>query len=189
MERVLLASGSDKGITLLSQLLRESGYSQITNTKSGNDARRCINQTEYELIIINTPLSDEFGHDFSIKAAECSNSGIILICKSDISEDVSDKLSCYGVCVVPKPVNKVVFHQSVRLVSATRSRMLGLQNENFKLQTKIEEIRLVNRAKCCLIQYLKFSEPQAHRYIEKQAMDTRQTRKEVAQRILSTYET
>ena len=58
-----------------------------------------------------------------------------------------------------------------------------------KLQTKIEEIRLVNRAKCCLIQYLKFSEPQAHRYIEKQAMDTRQTRKEVAQRILSTYET
>ena len=66
---------------------------------------------------------------------------------------------------------------------------LGLQNENFKLQTKIEEIRLVNRAKCCLIQYLKFSEPQAHRYIEKQAMDTRQTRKEVAQRILSTYET
>ena len=46
MERVLLASGSDKGITLLSQLLRESGYNQITNTKSGNDARRCINQTE-----------------------------------------------------------------------------------------------------------------------------------------------
>jgi AmiR/NasT family two-component response regulator len=182
MERVLLASGSDKGITLLSQLLRESGYNQITNTKSGNDARRCINQTEYELIVINTPLTDEFGHEFSIKAAECSNSGIILICKSDISEDVS-------VCVVPKPVNKVVFHQSVRLVSATRSRMLGLQNENFKLQTKIEEIRLVNRAKCCLIQYLKFSEPQAHRYIEKQAMDTRQTRKEVAQRILSTYET
>lgn len=67
---------SDKGITLLSQLLRESGYNQITNTKSGNDARRCINQTEYELIVINTPLTDEFGHEFSIKAAECSNSGI-----------------------------------------------------------------------------------------------------------------
>lgn len=188
MGRVLLASGSDKGIELLSQLLKVSGYSQITNTNSGNDARRCIDQTEYELIVINTPLSDEFGHDFSIKAAESSNSGIILICKSDIADDVSDKLSCYGVCVIPKPVNKAIFHQSVKLVSATRSRMLGLQTENFKLQTKIEEIRLVNRAKCCLIQYLKFSEPQAHRYIEKQAMDTRQTRKEVALNILSTYE-
>lgn len=188
MGRVLLASGSDKGIELLSQLLKVSGYNQITNTNSGNDARRCINQNEYELIVINTPLSDEFGHELSIKAAESSNSGIILICKSDISDDVSDKLSCYGVCVIPKPVNKAIFHQSVKLVSATRSRMLGLQTENFKLQTKIEEIRLINRAKCCLIQYLKFSEPQAHRYIEKQAMDTRQTRKEVALNILSTYE-
>ena len=172
MDRVLLASGSDKGIELLSQLLKISGYGQIIGTKSGNDARRCINQNEYGLIVINTPLSDEFGHELSIKAAESSNSGIILICKSDIS----------------KPVNKTLFHQSIQLVSATRSRMLGLQTENFKLQTKIEEIRLINRAKCCLIQYLKFSEPQAHRYIEKQAMDTRQTRKEVALNILSTYE-
>lgn len=188
MGRVLLASGSDKGIEVLSQLLKSLGYTQATNTNSGSDARRCINQNEYELIVINTPLSDEFGHEFSIKASESSNAGIILICKSEISDDVSDKLSCYGVCVIPKPVNKVIFHQSVKLVAATRSRMLGLQSENFKLQNKIEEIRLVNRAKICLMQYLKFSEPQAHRYIEKQAMDTRQTRKDVALRILSTYE-
>lgn len=188
MDRVLLASGSDKGIEALSQLLKLSGYSKLTNTNSGNDARRCISQHEYELIVINTPLSDEFGHELSIKAAESSNSGIILICKSDISDDVSDKLSCYGVCVIPKPVNRAIFHQSVKLVSATRSRMLGLQSENFKLQNKIEEIRLVNRAKICLMQYLKFTEPQAHRYIEKQAMDTRQTRKDVALNILSVYE-
>ena len=51
-----------------------------------------------------------------------------------------------------------------------------------------EEIKLVNRAKSCLMQYLKFSEPQAHRYIEKQAMDTRRTRKDVAKHILSIYE-
>ena len=65
---------------------------------------------------------------------------------------------------------------------------MGLRNENFKLQSKIEEIRLVNRAKCVLIQYLKLTEPQAHRYIEKQAMDTRQTKKDVAEKILKTYE-
>ena len=88
MDRVLLASGSDKGIALLSQLLKEQGYTQITNTQSGSDARRCVNQTEYELVVINTPLSDEFGHELSIKIAECSNSGIILICKSEISEEL-----------------------------------------------------------------------------------------------------
>ena len=96
--------------------------------------------------------------------------------------------SYYGVCVLPKPLNKSLFFQSLKIVSATQSRIMGLRNENFKLQSKIEEIRLVNRAKCVLIQYLKLTEPQAHRYIEKQAMDTRQTKKDVAEKILKTYE-
>ena len=85
-------------------------------------------------------------------------------------------------------MNRSMLHQSIRLVEATRSRMLGLKRENSKLMVKIDEMRMINRAKCALMQYLKFTEPEAHRYIEKQAMDTRSTRKEVAQKILSTYE-
>ena len=38
------------------------------------------------------------------------------------------------------------------------------------------------------MKYLKFTEPQAHRYIEKQAMNNRQTRREAAQKIIDTYE-
>jgi len=52
-------------------------------------------------------------------------------------------------------------------MAATRRRLLGLQHENAKLHQKIEDIRLVDRAKCTLIQYLNLSEPQAHRYIGK----------------------
>ena len=39
-----------------------------------------------------------------------------------------------------------------------------------------------------LIEYLKLTEPQAHRYIEKQAMDLGLTRRQVALNILKTYE-
>ena len=66
--------------------------------------------------------------------------------------------------------------------------MLGLRDENIQLQQKIEEIRLVDRAKCALIQYLNLTEAQAHRYIEKQAMDLRLSRRQVAEAILKTYE-
>jgi response regulator NasT len=65
---------------------------------------------------------------------------------------------------------------------------MTLENENNKLQKKIEAIRLVDRAKCVLIQYLNMTEPQAHRYIEKQAMDLRQSRVATAENILKTYE-
>lgn len=66
--------------------------------------------------------------------------------------------------------------------------MLSLQSENTKLHQKIQEIRLVDRAKCTLIQYLHMTEQDAHRYIEKQAMDLRMTRREIAEEILKTYE-
>ena len=46
----------------------------------------------------------------------------------------------------------------------------------------------MDRAKCVLIQYLNMTETQAHRYIEKQAMDLRTTRRQIAEGILKTYE-
>lgn len=188
MDRALIISGSEKAMETIAQFLHACGYSNITSTASGSEARRLLDSMEYALIIINTPLADEFGHELSISVAEGTSSGIILLCKADIADDVSDKVGDYGVCVVSRPINRALLHQSIRLVEATRSRMLGLKRENSKLMVKIDEMRLINRAKCALMQYLKFTEPEAHRYIEKQAMDTRSTRREVALRILSTYE-
>ena len=49
------------------------------------------------------------------------------------------------------------------------------------------EIRLVNKAKWILISELKMSEPDAHRYIEKQAMDRHITKQTIAEEIIKTY--
>jgi len=51
----------------------------------------------------------------------------------------------------------------------------------------MEEVRLISRAKCVLIQYLNMNEAQAHKYIERQAMDMRIAKKAVAENILNTY--
>jgi len=55
------------------------------------------------------------------------------------------------------------------------------------VEEKMEEIRLVNRAKWLLISELKMDEPLAHRYIEKQAMDRCISKREVAEEIIKTY--
>ena len=56
-----------------------------------------------------------------------------------------------------------------------------------QIEEKMEEIRIVNRAKWLLISELKMDEPQAHRYIEKQAMDRCISKREVADEIIKTY--
>jgi response regulator NasT len=51
----------------------------------------------------------------------------------------------------------------------------------------MEEIRIVNRAKWLLISEIKMDEPNAHRYIEKQAMDRCVSKREIAEEIIQTY--
>jgi response regulator NasT len=63
-----------------------------------------------------------------------------------------------------------------------------MQTENEHLRQKIEDIRIVDRAKWILVSYMQMNEKEAHRYIEKQAMDLRTTKREVAEGLLKTYE-
>lgn len=188
MDRVLIVSGSDKAADTIAQFLSAYGYTGLTSAVSGNEARRLVQTIEYGLIVVNAPLKDEFGHELAVMLAENTSSGILLLCRADIADDVADKVGDYGICVISRPINKALLHQSIRLIEATRSRMLSLQRENSKLMVKIDEMRLINRAKCALMEHLHYTEPEAHRYIEKQAMDTRATRKEVAEQILADFD-
>ena len=90
--------------------------------------------------------------------------------------------------VIPKPLIRNLFFRTMKFINASRKRLLGLQTENLKLHKKLEEIRTINRAKLALMQYLGFTEQQAHRYLEKQAMDLRCTKIEVALKVIKMYE-
>ncbi|MBO7398787.1 MAG: ANTAR domain-containing protein, partial [Clostridia bacterium] len=72
------------------------------------------------------------------------------------------------------------------LISA-RERIRRIEKKALSIEEKMNEIRLVNRAKWLLISELKMSEPDAHRYIEKQAMDRCIPRRLVAEEIIKTY--
>ena len=188
MERVLLVCSAEQACKLLCELLGAAGYSNISAVHSGSEARRRLLEHDYDFLVINTPLSDEFGHDLALYGAQSSTAGILLLVKNEVADEVSAQVENAGVMVVAKPISRQFFHQAIKLVATSRRRVMGLKSENQRLQKQIEEIRLVNRAKCVLIQYLSMTEPQAHRYIEKQAMDLRTPRREIAERILKTYE-
>ena len=139
------------------------------------------------MVIVNAPLSDEFGHELACLATRLMAGAIILV-KSERAEDVAARVENEGVFVIAKPVSRPMFLQALNIIRVSHRYTAKLCKENRKLQNGIEEIRLIDRAKCALIQCLLMTEPQAHRYLEKQAMDLRLTRREVAENILKTYE-
>ena len=104
--------------------------------------------------------------------------------KAGTADQISDKLQQHGVLVLAKPFTGVQFRQAVQMAAACCRRLDYLRQENDKLRDKIAQIRLVDRAKCYLIEHKGMSEAEAHRMIEKTAMDTRRDRAEVAAEIL-----
>lgn len=186
MGGILLVSGPGKGRDSLTAMLRPFASSLIT-VGDGGQARRRLVDMPCDLVVINAPLPDEDGRTLAADTALASETGVILLVRSELV-GAADGAQEAGALVLEKPLSRPAFEQAVRLAEATRRRLLGLRNENRLLQSKIEEIRLVDRAKCVLIQVLHLTEPQAHRYIERQAMDRRVSRREIAEGILRTYE-
>lgn len=93
----------------------------------------------------------------------------------------------YGVLTLSKPTNMQMVAQNLRILCATRERMRQMEAKQATVEEKIEEIRLVNRAKWLLIECLGMTEPEAHRYIEKQSMDQRISKREAAEAVIKTY--
>ncbi|MCD8009629.1 MAG: ANTAR domain-containing protein [Lachnospiraceae bacterium] len=186
VQSVLVVSSSEKSGRILAGLTNPSLCYPIQFEKSGSGCRRRLLECGYDLIVVNAPLSDEFGHDLAMDLARETLSGVILLVKNDIYEEVCDRVGDAGVLTVPKPISSQVFHQTIRLAAAARARLVEARRENEKLKHKLDEAKQVGRAKCILVERRQMTEMQAHRYIEKQAMDTRSTRREVAEKIIKT---
>ena len=187
-DSVLLVGSTEKSCALLWALVPPGSFAGMKLCRSGGEARRAAAVSAYDLVVINTPLSDESGLELALEMARQSVSGVMLLVKADLAEAVAAHVEERGVLVLSKPVSKALFDQALRFSRIARGRMLALKQENDRLERKLAELRLVDRAKCVLIQHLGMTEEQAHRHMEKQAMDTRQTKADVARTILSTYE-
>ena len=188
MESALIVSCMEKSTAFFTEMLNAASYGQIIALQSCGEARRLLLAQDFDLVVINAPLRDESGESLSRHIASKGISQVVLVVKNEFFDAVSAICEDDGVLVVAKPVNKAVFWSALKLAKAAQSRLARMQTENSKLKQKIEDIRIVDRAKCILISYLNMSEQEAHRYIEKQAMDTRQQKREIAEGILKTYE-
>ena len=77
---------------------------------------------------------------------------------------------------------------AVLLLAAVRIQLEQMQHKTEKLEAKVADIRIINRAKLLLVQHLQMTETEAHKYIEKQAMNTSKPRRTIAENIIRTYE-
>ena len=184
--RVLVAGGNEKLCDLISEILPKNEYEFLLPAKTAGEVRRLTMDRSVDLVILNAPLKDEFGIQLAQDLAE-NNMGVLLLTGSDVSEQVSYRAEQSGVITLAKPTTKQSLYITLRALTALRSKLLQMEQKTKALQQKVADIHTVNHAKWLLIQHDHMTENDAHRFIEKQAMDMRLSRREVAESIIRTY--
>ena len=188
MKNALIVSKTESGIKAISSQLKTEDFDDVACTLSVDDAREKVRDDLFDLIVINTPLDCETGLEFSVECAGATKASVILIVRQDKADKAFELVAGKGVLVISKPLNKHLFHHYIIFTRCFKERLIPAYEENEKLKSEMEEMKIINRAKLLLIQCLSMTETQAHSYIERQAMNMRKSKLEIAKQVIKTYQ-
>lgn len=149
-----------------------------------NEARRRCAERVYNIVIVD--FSDGESTDFATDIAN-STSTILLLTPNQHFEQISYKVEALGILTVSTPFDQFYFYNMIKVAIAVQYKVQIMSSQTTKLKEKMEEIRLVNRAKMLLMQNLSMTEQEAHRYLEKEAMNRCTKRTVLAEEIIKTY--
>lgn len=185
---ILIVSVSDQFAALAKRSLSPKNCMGIVLRKSGSLARRSILERYYDIIIIDVPLSDEAGVDLALDIRDKCDVSVLLVVSKEIYEDVLNRVTDYGILVLPKPFPRGRIDKAIRYLMAIQNRIRRLEIRLQSAQEKIREIRTIDKAKILLVQMKMMTEDEAHRYIGKYAMDRGISRGSAAMMILEDLE-
>lgn len=165
------------------------GDYRISGSASGaTEARQKLMGRHDAIIVINFPLTDESGSELASDLAENTSGSVVAVVRTELENEMRHFLEPFGVFVLGRPFPHAAFHQVLHDAASAHARTQTISMENQRLQTKLLDLRVINRAKWVLIQYVGMNEEQAHKYIEQQAMRMRIPKRTAAENILKTYE-
>ena len=184
---VLIVSAAESFNNALYDLLPNSKYSPTHFVSNISAAKRAIAERAFDFVIINSPLPDDIGTRFAIDTGNSKEAVVLIMVRAELQAEIYDKVAEHGVFVLPKPTSKPIIMTALSWLSSAREKLRKTEKKTLSIEEKMEEIRIVNRAKWLLISELKMDEQGAHRYIEKQAMDRCISKKVIAEGIIKTY--
>lgn len=173
---------------MITNVLEKLQCNDVTIETTCETARKTARNENFDLCIINSPVYNETAETLAIQFVAKGDTQVLFIVKDDVYDFLSTQVEEYGVVTISKPLNKDILYSSLKLMKAMSYKLKNIQTINQKLTTQIEDIKFVDRAKFILISHLNMSETEAHKYIEREAMNTRTTKRLVAEKILKTYD-
>ena len=120
-----------------------------------------------------------------VRLAESSEAVFLLLVRPGTYEAVWQFVQAAGICVMSWPAPQEVFRQTLR--NLLKKSLRAMQEKTDQLQSQLQDMKRIQNAKSLLMNQLGMSEADAHRWIEKAAMDRCVKKREIAETIIRMY--
>lgn len=178
---VIVALNKIEAAEKVRDFLCDYGYEVLAVCTTGGELIRRAIQYSPELIVSGYKFSDMTLLDV-YDALSPEEYSFLAIVNEMYRSYISDDMDVY---CISGPISKAVLSSAVDMIFQSRSKLLRLQKKVEKLEVKIEERKVIDKAKGELMSNMGFTEMEAFRYIQKHSMDSGLKMSEIAERIIS----
>ena len=161
-----------------------SKYGRILTAESVQEARRAIEREKIALMILFTPLKDGEEIPRLLDMADRRMIASVYIVSKEVYGEVVYRTEGRNVFVVAYPLQMDQVMQIVAFLYQVQQRFYMVLGEQERLQKQLQDIQIISRVKCLLVERRDMTEEEAHHYIEREAMNAGLTKREAAMKIM-----
>ncbi len=184
---VLIAVRKPELAEQIRAILASRGYLVTDVCSSGMQGLRSVSSRPADVAIVGYSLADMSGLEFAgdlIGKCDCS---VLLLTPPEQMAYVKEQSGSMDIVTLQRPATAQSLLSALELIEHYRSRLRKVSDEAQKLKIDLERRALAEKAKVLLMHRLAMTEAEAWRYLQKRAMDSGRTLKDIAAQVLELY--
>ena len=185
---ILLVRGTAAEPAALSAFTAAQPDVQLQAISGLDEAGAALERLRPTLIVLQSDAPDAQALHRCAELAETAEAVFLLLVRQEAYGAAWRTLQKHGVCVRTWPMEQAVLTQTLRNLLLLKKSMQTMQAQTDQLRSQLQDLKRIQKAKGLLMRQLGMTEQDAHRWIEKAAMDRCVKKREIAETIIRMYE-
>lgn len=163
----------------------ENDYHVVAEGKNGEEAVELAHRHKPDLMIMDVKMPGLNGIKATNIIRKFSDCSVLLLTAYSHKELVQEAREAGVTAYLVKPVSEEDLIPAVEIALSQRDRMTALKKDMENMKRKMEERKVIERAKGKLMDQFSWSEPEAYRWIRQESMNRRISMVQLAEKLLA----
>lgn len=171
----------------IKEILEENNYNVVGEAKTGKEVLDFCNRENPDLILLDIKMPEMTGLEVLRelnKNTDYYKVPVIMITAYSDKDFVKEAIELGVFSYITKPIKTNDLLNAIEITKIKSDELKSIYKEVNKLKEAIEIRKIVEIAKGILMEKNNWNEKESFRYIQKRSMDSRESMKEVAQKII-----